>query len=519
MLVYVQFLFSRTVIRVQFSGVQKLFRLLFVFALPAIVMLLSNCRKEQFGKGNLSFSTDTLTFDTVFTSLGSTTRYFKVFNTDKKAVRISDIRLQHLNGSQEFRINVDGVNGDHFTEIEIPAKDSIYVFVEVTVNPNSALTPFVIIDDVVFDVEGNTSTVHLQAFGQNAHYHYGEEYKSGEFKTWSNDLPHVIISHDSVPGVLIGCGASLDIRPGTKIFFAGNSAIFIQGTLTAMANSWSDSIVFQGARLEQFYEDKPGQWFGLVFLRSLDCVPQGRFDHCVINESTYGIYAGAGLDPLGPVYVGPDYRPSVVIRNSIIKNSSENAVYGFNAEILAENSIFHTAGGNLVQLGLGGDYSFNQCTMYNTGSRFVEHKSETLLLSNLFIVNNQIAAIEPLKTNFTNCVIYGSLQNEISFNNYSDTMQFNFDNTFKDTYVKTKQDTFEMFTAIHDHILYNVDPMFRDADGGAFTPAKDSTGGNDHSPLIDYAPSGLSTDIYGTSRPVNIKGNSTPYDIGAVEAR
>ncbi|HLP19759.1 MAG TPA: hypothetical protein VK174_05635, partial [Chitinophagales bacterium] len=238
---------------------KKLFQLLLVFTIPAIVLLLSNCRKEQFGNANISFSRDTLTFDTVFTSLGSTTKYFKVFNTDKKAVRIEDIQLKHLVGTQ-FRINVDGVNGDHFTNIEIPAKDSIYIFVEVTVNPNSAATPFVIIDDVQFLIGGQTSTVHLQAFGQNAHYHYGEELTNSA--TWSNDLPHVIIAHDSVPGVYVRCNSTLTIMPGTKVFFAGSSALFIEGTLKAEASNWSDSIVFQGARLEQFYDNQPGQWFG-----------------------------------------------------------------------------------------------------------------------------------------------------------------------------------------------------------------------------------------------------------------
>lgn len=513
------FYFHAPLYRFKFYNVQKLIKLLFVFFVPAMVLLLSNCRKEQFGKGSLSFSTDTLTFDTVFTSLGSTTKYFKVFNTDKKAIKISDLRLLHLTGNQ-FRINVDGVNGDHFSDIEIPAKDSIYVFVEVTVNPNSTTTPFVIIDDVQFQIGDASSTVHLQAFGQNAHYHYGEELRNGESKTWSNDLPHVIISHDSVPGVLVDCGATLTIRPGTKIFFAGNSALFVQGTLRAEATSWSDSIVFQGARLESFYEDKPGQWFGIVFLRNMDCVPQGFFDHCVINESTYGVYAGAGTDPLGPVYVGPDHRPQVIIKNTIIKNSSDNAVYGFNASIYAENSTFYAAGGNLVQLGLGGDYSFNHCTLYNTGSRFVDHKSETLLLSNLFIVNNTLAATEPLKTTFVNCVIYGSLQNEVSFNNYNDTNSFaDFDNTFRYTYAKTKQDSFEMFTVVHDNMLYNEEPRFTDADGGSFTPAMDSTGNGNNSPLIDYAPTGLAFDIYGRSRPVSKTNKPNKYDIGAVETQ
>ncbi|HLP50514.1 MAG TPA: hypothetical protein VK154_06485 [Chitinophagales bacterium] len=498
---------------------KKLVQLLFIFTIPAIALLLSNCRKEQFGDANISFSRDTLTFDTVFTSLGSTTKYFKVFNTDKKAVRIENIQLMHLNGSQEFRINVDGENGDHFTNIEIPAKDSIYIFVEVTVNPNSAATPFVIIDDVQFLIGGQTSTVHLQAFGQNAHYHYGEEIKNGESKFWSNDLPHVIIAHDSVPGVYVRCNSTLTIMPGTKVFFAGSSALFVEGTLNAVANNWSDSIVFQGARLEQFYDNRPGQWFGIVFLRNYDCTPQGLFDHCVVNESTYGLYVGAGTDTLGPLYVGDQYRPNVVIKNSIIKNSSLNAVYGFNANILAENCLFYTCGENVVKFGLGGEYNFNHCTMYNTGSNFVEHKNEVLLLSNLLTANNQIVAQEPLKTIFTNCVVYGSLQNEVSFNNYNEVLTnlTDFENTFSYCAVKTKQDTFELQTT-YTGMVYNQDPMFRDAQSGNFTP-RDSTDVDYNSPLIDHAPIGLGEDIYDRMRPVSKTSNPNKFDIGAVEVQ
>ena len=490
---------------------KKTFRLLFIFSLPAIVLLLSNCRKDQFGKSNLTFSADTLTFDTVFTSLGSTTKYFKVFNKDKKAIRISNIHLMHLVGTQ-FRISVDGMQGDNFNEVEIPAKDSIYVFVEVTVNPTSALTPFLLIDDVQFTLNENVSNVHLQAFGQNAHFHYGEEITQS--KTWSNDLPHVVISRETVPGVYVKCGGSLTIQPGCKIFFAGNSALFVEGTLNANATSWNDSIVFRGVRLEQFYDDKPGQWFGIVFLRN-GCVPQGSFDHCIITESSYGIYAGAGLSTDISSYLDPSTRPKVTIKNSIVKNSLYNAVYGFNADIKAENSIFYAAGEYLVKFGLGGEYNFNQCTMYNAGSRFVDHQKESLFLSNL-VSDGTNTYLEPLKTTFTNCVVYGSLQNEVSFNNAEDTSFTNFDNTFSYCHVKTTQDTFEMFTKVHDNVFFNQEPRFEKAEEGNFTPS-DSAGF--FSPLIDYAPSAaLFIDIFDKSRPVSKTNNQNKFDVGAVEA-
>lgn len=498
--------------------VKKHFFLLFPIALLAAVFFSGGCRKEKFSSGNISFSTDTLTFDTVFVTFGSTMRSFKVFNNNNKAVVINDIRLMRLVG-QQFRINVDGVFGDQFTNIEIPAKDSIYVFVEVTVNPNDQTTPFVIIDDVVFSYGSKTETVHLQAFGQNAHFHYGEEIQNGETKNWNNDLPHVIVSKGNVPGVQVHCGGTLNIKPGCKIFFAGNSAILVEGALYAEAFTWSDSIVFQGARLEPYYDDKPGQWFGIVFLRdtnnSTACAPQAVFNHCIINESSYGLYAGAGLTTDINKYTGALGRPEVTIKNSIIKNSLYNALYGFNAKMSAENSLFHTAGEHLIKIGLGGEYNFYHCTMVNTGSRFVNHKKESLLLSNLVAVNNTLVYQEKLQTTFTNCIVYGSMENEIAFSKTATSGPSEFDNKFLYTLMKTNSDTLALFSTVNNQNLFNQDPCFKAPDKGNYA-LSDSTGY--FSPAIDYAPSGLPFDMFGNPRKDKLQ-NGKVYDIGAIEAQ
>lgn len=495
--------------------VKKLAFLLLTGVLFSATFFTTGCRKDN-GNGNISFSTDTLTFDTVFATFGSTTRYFKVFNDSRQPLKIDDIRLMHLVG-QQFRMMVDGVAGDQFSSIEIPAKDSIYVFVEVTVNPNDQTNPYVIIDDVMFTVGDKTETVHLQAWGQNAHFHYGLEIDSNSTVIWNNDLPHVIVSKGDVPGVYIRCGSSLKINPGCKVFFEGNSAIFVEGTLTAEANTWTDSIVFQGARLEQYYDDKPGQWFGVVFLRNNDCIPQGSFDHCIINESSYGIYAGSGLSSDINTYLGPTKRPVVNIKNSIIKNGLYNTVFGFNAKVTAENSLFYVAGEHLVKLGLGGEYNFAHCTMYNSGSKYVNHQKETLLLSNGLDDGNGNIYIEPLVTSFKNCIVYGNLKNEVAFANANGTGTAQMANTFEYCLLKTPADTLGLFTSSNLQNLFNQEPLFRDATAGNFTPY-DSVGY--FSPAIDNAISiGLAKDLFDNPRPVSKSSNANKFDIGAVEVQ
>ncbi|MDB5283891.1 MAG: hypothetical protein JWO06_2966 [Bacteroidota bacterium] len=484
-----------------------------VLSVPVVLLFFSNCKKDQFGSGPLAFSADTLTFDTVFTTLGSTTQYFKVFNNSKKELKIENIQLAHLVGTQ-FRMNVDGIAGDHFTNVVIPPKDSIYVFVEVTVNPNDKTSPFVIIDNVNFSIGGKTQTVFLQAFGQNAHFHYGQVL--GGNTTWHNDLPHVIINHGNVPGVLVDCGATLTIDPGCQILFASNSAIFVAGTLDASHPlTWQDSIVFRGVRLEQYYNDQPGQWFGIVFLRNDTCVPVGKFKHCVINESSYGIYAGAGLSNDLNSYLDQSRSPNVFIDNCIVKNTQNNALYGFDANITATNSLFYAAGDNLVKLGLGGNYNFTNCTMYNTGSASLSHQKEVLLLSNfIYVQATNTSYVAPLATTFNNCLIYGNLTNEISFNNIdADLTRFN--NNFINSAMKTPSDTLGMNSTTNNTNLFNMDPLLKNPGQNDFTPS-DTNGVV--SPLIDYCPPGLPKDIFDNPRNAILSGHTgTPVDIGAVE--
>ena len=498
----------------------KALRLILVLSCTLVLLFFINCNKGSGGNGSISFSTDTLTFDTVFATLGSTTSYFKVYNHGRQPVTINGIKLQQLEGTQ-YQMNVDGTPGSSFTNVTIPGRDSIYVFVQVTVNPNSTTTPYVIIDEVNFTIGNKTQSVFLQAFGQNAHFHYGEWLHTGQAETWTNDLPHVIIGNSTIPGVLVDCGATLNINPGCKILFQSGAALFVQGTLNAISHSWQDSIIFRGLRLESYYQDLPGQWFGIAFLRSNTCVAQGNFDHCVINESQYGIYAGGSANSSNATdFQGTEQQPVINIQKSIISNAQYNAVYGFNANITAQNSLFYTAGDYLIKLALGGTYNFTNCTMYNTGNVNVSHQTPVVLLSNAVSTTpdgvNYTFYPQPITSNFTNCIIYGNLPNEITFSNFDNLDLARFSNTFSYCSMTTPADTFNMFSKVSVGNLFNQNPQFVNPNGGNFT-LSDSTGYV--SPLIDYCPTGLPTDIYGQRRPVSLTSNPYKYDVGAIETQ
>ena len=153
----------------------------------------------------VAFSTDTVTFDTVFTTIGSSTRYLMIYNNNEENLKISSIRLEGGNQSQ-FSINVDGQSGYDFSDLEIYAKDSIYVFVRVTVNPNDLNTPFFVEDRIIFETNQNEQIVSLTAYGQNANYIIADQEIKGfpKFKIiadslqevhWTAEKPYVIYGY------------------------------------------------------------------------------------------------------------------------------------------------------------------------------------------------------------------------------------------------------------------------------------------------------------------------------------
>ena len=214
----------------KFHGMKRLIVLMICF-----VALFSSCIKENDINTDpsckLAFSADTVMFDTVFTTLGSSTHQLKIYNHYQEDLKISSIRLMGGNSSR-FRINVDGVSGSDFYDKTIPANDSLFVFLNVTIDPNDQTTPFVVEDEITFVTNGNTQSVKLMAWGQNAHYIVADRHINGfpDFKIvadsldithWTNDLPYVIYGY-----ALINSYGTLHIHDGTHIYVHGGGGLW-----------------------------------------------------------------------------------------------------------------------------------------------------------------------------------------------------------------------------------------------------------------------------------------------------
>ena len=153
--------------------------------------------------------------------------------------------------SSNFEVNVDGVMLIDFDNVEIQPKDSMYVFVRVTVDPNNQNLPFVCQDSIRFRVNNNLQDVDLVAWGQNAHFHQNTLLRGPH--VWQNDKPHVIYGYVVVDDTL---NSSLTVEEGAQIYLHKDALLAVDSSASLKINGTrGPRTTIQGDRLEDFYED------------------------------------------------------------------------------------------------------------------------------------------------------------------------------------------------------------------------------------------------------------------------
>ena len=269
-------------------------------------IFLTSCRKDESISSDpslkLSFSADSVIFDTVFTTMGSVTKRLMVYNQNENAVTISSVKLAGGSNSP-YRINIDGSSGTEIRDIEIGGNDSLFVFVRVTVDPVNDNPPLVVKDRVVFEANGNRQDVDLVAWGQDAHFILGTKQSEGlppykiiagadENVQWTNDKPYVIVGYAVVDSL-----GFLTIDPGCRIHFYNNSGLWVYRYGGIQVNgSLEEPVTFEGVRLEEAYGDVPGQWDRIWINES---PVNSEFNHAIIKNGTIGIQAETFSNGLG----------------------------------------------------------------------------------------------------------------------------------------------------------------------------------------------------------------------------
>lgn len=372
------------------------------------LLCLFSCKKDNLlddSSAILQFSTDTVKFDTVFTKIGTTTHYFTAKNPYKKDLLVSSIYLATGNNSF-FRMNVDGESGIIFSDVIIPAQDSIFIFVEANIDPTNQGNPMVIQDSIVFMTNGNTQDIDLVAWGQDVHLIDGEIVQT---QIWENDKPYLIYN-----SMLIDTLHTLTIKQGCRLHFHHNSSMYVKGTLK-IEGDVTEPVFFQGDRLESFYDDNPGQWGYIHIL-------PGSFD----NNINYAVIKNAIIGIQVDTFV-TESAPTLIISNSIIENMNAAALFAQGSSVVASNCVFANCGQYAVALTIGGNYEFSHCTVANYWNHS-KRSTPSLLLNNYYKDVYGVIQVRSLNATFANSIVYGNEDLELGLSMYEGT---EYDFTYK----------------------------------------------------------------------------------------
>ena len=130
---------------------------------------LVSCMDEKFSSSpsdNISIQTDTVDYNTIFTTIKQPTSVIKIYNRNKTALTISYIKVAGGEASP-FKMTVNGQKGQTFNNIDIFSKDSIYVFIDMTLPENGKNTPVVVSDSLLIMCNGIEKKVILTGSGQD----------------------------------------------------------------------------------------------------------------------------------------------------------------------------------------------------------------------------------------------------------------------------------------------------------------------------------------------------------------
>lgn len=383
---------------------------------------LISCNDDDFetvkSTGELKFSKDTIFLDTVFSNIGSSTRTLKVYNKSNNNITIPAIKLGRGNNSF-YRLNVDGISGKFFESIDILAKDSIFVFIEATIDHSQVVNP-IYTDSIVFDSDAFQQDVKLVTLVQDAHFLFpqrdaqgvkekivlgidakGEEiavegfYLDGN-TTWDNVRPYVIYGYVGVPE-----NATLSIEKGTKVHFHQNSGLLVDENATLKVNGvLGDEVIFESDRLEPEFSDIAGQW-GTIWLRAGS--KEHEIKNAIIKNNTLGIL----MDSVGSLT-----QPTLKLYNTQIYNTATFGILGRTANIQGENLIIGNNGMSSLACTIGGTYNFTHTTLANYWNNSV--RDLPALLVNNFLEytdadGSKLVLVRDLKAaNFTNIIIEGN---------------------------------------------------------------------------------------------------------------
>ena len=422
-------------------------KLHYLLAVSFLIALFSCNEYPDNGWSESSFrvSSDSISFDTIVSTYGTTTKSFRIINQSYQSLLINKIELAD-GGDSYFRLNVDGKPVASTSAIEIPGHDSIFVFVEATFPDFDTDSVCFQSDSVLIFTANQTTNVRLFTWTQDVIKKTGV-LKAGE--VWEGKRPYLI--RDSVE---ISYGEKLVIKKGVRIFLHKYAFIKVVGDLIVEGTKDSP-VVFQGDRFDTneeglSYEEAPGQWGGI----SIYPFSKGtKLNYAEINGADFGIWAGG---------IGYPELAELEISNSIIKNNSNAGIISFGAKINCWNTFFADSR-TCIALYNQGSYRFNYITINN---QYAENRDVgSVHISDFFDYDETRYVGEFDQISFTNSIIIGKNDDEFTMNILNaESIPVFFD------HVSLKEKSEDYFTdnVKQNALFLNKDSLFIDYETGNF---------------------------------------------------
>lgn len=353
----------------------------------------TSCIEDSFSSSpsdQPAFSVDTLRMGVIYTDDRSATHRFTVYNRASKSISISDISLSGDNAPY-FRLNVDGFSGSRFNNVEIRAKDSIFVFVDALLPESGSDTPLDICADIDFTTNGVTRSVTIDAEGQDLVRLKALEVT--EDMTLTAGKPYRIID-----SLVVAPGVTLNLDPGARLLFHDKAYLAVEGRLVSRG-TLDAPVTISGDRVGNVAADIPfdlmsRQWEGIVLRPSST---HSELSFTTIKNSSWGVV----------IYGSPQCNslPSLKMTNCRLRNSGGLVLTAEHADIEAYGCEFAEAADGLVSL-TGGTHRFCQSTFSNN-YLFTAIGGAAITLGHLGPDTDDLSNLPYTAARFDNSIIYG----------------------------------------------------------------------------------------------------------------
>lgn len=510
-----------------------------IILLFGLFISLTSCRTDFDtvpSTGGLEFSAKTVYLDTIFANIGSSTYQLKVYNRSDNDIRIPEIKLGKADS--KYRITVDGMIGDKnrsFENVELLANDSLYIFIETTVNITETESDFTYNDKILFDVGSNQQSVDLVTLVRDVIFikpnrdldtklyetisvngFVDDEDKPlrghtlvGDELVWKKDKPYVVYGNAVVPN-----GSTLIIEPGAQVYFHYGAALIvdngakidIQGELNETDSEGNITnrreVTFEGDRLEPIYENVPGQWGTIFILSGSASGITNEIDYLTLKNATVGLFVLSNIN---------NNTPNLVIKNSQIYDCSDFGILARTSNVTGSNLVINTAGQACLGATLGGSYDFTHCTFNNNWNSTTQ---VAILINDYFETKTEIYYSDLVKADFKNCIIYGNNNIELSIEKkLAEIFNPKFENCLvKFNEINTQLASNTYYNDVRNQQLGNIknkDPKFQNLNRNILKIMEDSPAIGKSNPLYSTF-----SDIINHPRPTI---GSTNSDIGAYQ--